>query len=55
MPKTKEVKFTDEELSKITEIQQNYNQIQASFGHVGFQRVILEQQLEQLNDKQIEA
>ena len=55
MPKSKEIKFTDEDLSKINEVQQNYNQIQATFGQVAFQRVMLEQQLEQLNDRQIEA
>lgn len=55
MPKSKEVKFTDEELSKIAEVQTNYNQIQGTFGHIAFQRVMLEQQLEQLNDRQIEA
>jgi|10_taG_2_1085330.scaffolds.fasta_scaffold43853_2 chromosome segregation ATPase len=55
MAKKKEVKFTDEELGKINEVQQKYSQIQANLGQIAFQRVMVEQQIEQLGDQQLEA
>ena len=46
----KPTKFTDEELKSINELQQKYAQTTDAFGRLRVQRVIMNQQLEQLDD-----
>jgi hypothetical protein len=48
-----EVKFTDEELNKLKDIQQSYVNIQVQLGQVGVSRIKLEQQLVSINDSEI--
>ena len=45
-----EVKFTEEEMTKIKEIQQTYVEVQQSLGQLSVARLRLEQQLTSLND-----
>jgi hypothetical protein len=46
----KEVKFTEEEMSNIKELQQTYVAVQNSFGQLGIQRLRLDQQISELNN-----
>ena len=46
--KTKEIKFTDEELAKLREIQQDYLECQTAFGQVAIQKIALQQQIDGL-------
>jgi len=47
---TEEVKFTEEELQRLGGLQQSYQNIQATFGQLKVQRILLEQQLDSLQD-----
>ena len=49
-----EVKFTDDELSKLKEIQQNYVNIQVQLGQVGIARIRLEGQLNEITNSEID-
>jgi septal ring factor EnvC (AmiA/AmiB activator) len=44
-----EVKFTEEEMKQLNELQQNYINIQNAFGQISVNRIRLEQQLNDLN------
>ena len=46
--KTKEIKFTDEELAKLRQIQQDYLECQTAFGQVAIQKIALQQQIDGL-------
>ena len=48
-----EVKFTDEEMQKLANLQQTYQQLQSSFGQLKVQRIMLEQQIEGLEEAEI--
>jgi len=48
-----EVKFTDEEMQKLAELQQTYQSLQATFGQLRVQRLMLDQQLENLEETEI--
>ena len=57
-----EVKFTEEEMKQLNELQQTYVGVQNSFGQAGVQRIRVEQQLtdldsaeEQLREKFVET
>ena len=45
-----EVKFTEEELQQLGGLQQSYQNIQATFGQLRVQRILLEQQLNALEE-----
>ena len=42
------VKFTEDEMNKLTELQQTYGGVQNAMGQVGVQRIRLEQQMTDL-------
>ena len=46
--KTKEIKFTDEELASLKQIQQDYLECQTAFGQVAIQKIALQQQIDGL-------
>ena len=48
-----DVKFTEEEMQKLANLQQTYQQLQSSFGQLKVQRIMLEQQLEGLEEAEI--
>ena len=45
-----EVKFTEEELQQLGGLQQSYQNIQATFGQLRVQRILLEQQMNNLEE-----
>ena len=45
-----EVKFTEEEMKKLSELQQTYTGVQNALGQVGVNRIRLEQQLDDLDN-----
>ena len=47
---TKEVKFTDEEMKSISELQQVYQGVQNALGQVSVSRMRLDQQVEELGN-----
>ena len=50
---SEEVKFTEEELNELKDIQQTYINIQVKLGQVGMSRIKLEQQLSSIDDTKI--
>ena len=48
-----EVKFTDEEMQQLAGLQQSYQNLQATFGQLKVQRIMLEQQIEGLEETEI--
>ena len=48
-----EIKFTDEELKSLGDLSQNYQNIQASFGQLRVQKILLEQQGESLEEAEV--
>jgi len=46
--KTKEIKFTEEELQSLKQIQQDYLECQTAFGQVAIQKIALQQQIDAL-------
>ena len=48
-----EIKFTDEELKSLSELSQNYQNIQSSFGQIRVQKILLEQQGESLDEAEV--
>ena len=50
---SEEVKFTEEELNELKDIQQTYINIQVKLGQVGMSRIKLEQQLSSIDDTEI--
>jgi len=49
-----EVKFTDDELKSLKEIQQNYINIQVQLGQVGIARIRTESQLNEITNSEID-
>ena len=45
---SKEIKFTDEELTQLRQIQQDYLECQTAFGQVAIQKIALQQQIDTL-------
>ncbi len=54
---TNEIKFTDEELTSLSELRETYQAVQNDFGVLRVQKVLLNQQLENLekSEDQVEA
>ena len=48
-----EVKFTEEEMQKLAELQQTYQNLQATFGQLRVQRIMLDEQLSNLEETEI--
>jgi predicted nuclease with TOPRIM domain len=51
--KSKEMKFTQEELTSLQELQQGYDNIRNSMGALEISRIQLEQRLENLSDEKL--
>ena len=49
----KEIKFTDEELKSLSELSQGYQNIQAAFGQMRVQKILLEQQKDGLEEAEV--
>jgi len=47
--KETETKFTEEEMNKIKDVQRSYYEVQQTIGQIGFTRLRLEQQLDELD------
>ena len=48
-----EIKFTDEELKSLSELSQGYQNIQAAFGQMRGQKILLEQQKDGLEEAEV--
>ena len=48
-----EVKFTEEEMQKLAQLQQSYQQLQATFGQLKVQKIMLDEQLSNLEETEI--
>ena len=48
-----EVKFTEEEMQKLAELQQTYQNLQATFGQLRVQRIMLDEQFSNLEETEI--
>ena len=48
-----EVKFTEEEMQKLAQLQQSYQQLQATFGQLRVQKIMLDEQLSNLEETEI--
>ena len=51
---SEKVKFSDEELKNLEQLQNDYSEKQVELGQVHVQRLLLNQQMEQLHNKQPE-
>ena len=51
--KSKEIKFTQEELTQLQELQSGYKSIRDSFGTLEISKIQLEQRLESLSDEKL--
>ena len=51
---SKEMKFTDEELQSLQGLQNNYQEKQVILGQLAVQRILLNQQIEALEARQVE-
>ena len=51
---SEKVKFSDEELKDLEQLQNDYSEKQVELGQVHVQRLLLNQQMEQLHNKQSE-
>ena len=49
-----EMKFTDEELQSLQDLQNGYQEKQANLGQLSVQRILLNQQMEALEARQVE-
>jgi DNA repair exonuclease SbcCD ATPase subunit len=59
MPKQKQkeeanVKFSDEEMKEISDVQQQYQQVQMSFGQIMIQRTMIDKQFEEMDEAEAE-
>ena len=45
-----EIKFTEDELKSLKDLQETYGKVQADFGALKVRRLVLEQQLEELDN-----
>tara|TARA_Y100000310_G_C20208490_1_gene590181 strand:- start:2 stop:337 length:336 start_codon:yes stop_codon:yes gene_type:complete len=48
-----EVKFTEDEMTKLAELQQTYQNLQATFGQMKVQKILLAQQVDGLEEAEI--
>ena len=48
-----EVKFTEDEMKKLAELQQTYQNLQATFGQLRVQKILLQQQHEGLEEAEV--
>ena len=48
-----EVKFTEEEMQKLAQLQQSYQQLQATFGQLKVQKIMLDDQMSNLEETEI--
>ena len=51
---TDEIKFSEEELKELGELQQSYQDKQAMLGQIAVQRIVLSQQMDALEARQVE-
>ena len=49
-----EIKFSDEELKELGELQQSYQEKQAQLGQIAVQKILLGQQVESVENRQVE-
>tara|TARA_R100001377_G_C3085906_1_gene74068 strand:- start:159 stop:485 length:327 start_codon:yes stop_codon:yes gene_type:complete len=49
-----EIKFSEEELKELGELQQSYQEKQAALGQIAVQKILLNQQLEAIDNRQVE-
>ena len=49
-----EIKFSEEELKELGELQQSYQEKQAQLGQIAVQKIILNQQIEAIDNRQAE-
>ena len=51
--KSKQIKFTDEEIKSLQDLQTSYSNVRSSFGDLEIQRIQTEQRLEQINNEKL--
>tara|TARA_R100001082_G_scaffold110879_1_gene92217 strand:- start:2133 stop:2417 length:285 start_codon:yes stop_codon:yes gene_type:complete len=51
--KSKQIKFTDEEIKSLQDLQTSYTNVRASFGDLEIQRIQTEQRLEQIHNEKL--
>ena len=49
-----EIKFTEEELKELGELQTSYQEKQAALGQIAVQKILLNQQVEAIDNRQVE-
>ena len=49
-----EIKFSEEELKELGELQQSYQEKQAQLGQIAVQKILLGQQVEAIDNRQVE-
>jgi chromosome segregation ATPase len=49
-----EIKFSEEELKELGDLQQSYQEKQAQLGQIAVQKIILNQQVEAIENRQVE-
>ena len=52
--KTSEIKFSDEELTSLRELQEGYQEKSAQFGQLKVQKLLIQQQLDALEETEIQ-
>ena len=53
MAKSKDIKFTDDELKSLQDLQNSYQQKQLQFGQLRVQRLLVQQQLDAIDDTEV--
>ena len=51
--KSKQIKFTDEEIKSLQDLQTSYSNVRSAFGDIEIQRMQTEQRLEQINNEKL--
>ena len=51
--KSKQIKFTDEEIKSLQDLQTSYTNVRASFGDLEIQRIQTEQRLDKINNDKL--
>jgi len=54
MAETKEIKFTEDELKSLQDLQSSYQQKQLQFGQLKVQRLLVQQQLDSLESTEVQ-
>ena len=52
--KTSEIKFSDDELTSLRDLQEGYQEKSAQFGQLKVQKLLIQQQLDALNDTEVQ-